>query len=184
MKVLVLYVFFSLVLLCCTPVHPNKARASQLFSEVNQIAQESKDRRQGDELLTTMKRLNETKKDFPNNREEIAKDSELVKSFFVREMEDDRQIIQRYQELLTLGLAKPEADCIELGIKLQGAMIERADFAVNELDLVNDDSIRDNDTFKSRTAAVREKGNQIEKKQADIKTEMGNLCSKSKLGIN
>lgn len=172
-----------LCILGCNSTNPNKARASQLFNEINQINQESSERFRSDELWTAMKRLNERKKDFPNNRDEIKKDTEFVRVFFVRGIEDDRQTIQRYEELLTLGIAKPETDCLAICIKLQRAMIERAELTVNELDLIKDDKIGDNETLNLKTSELREKGSQIDRKVAEIESEKRNLCSKSMLGI-
>lgn len=65
------------------------------------------------------KRFSENKKDFPDSRENMKEDAKFLIAFFTESNWEDEQVTLRYEELLKLNPAKPEADCIKQNIAIQ-----------------------------------------------------------------
>src|SRR5262249_49411995 len=112
-------VFLCFLTLSCTREQPNKARASQLLREIREIAQNSSEQMRADDIMGLLKRLNEKKEYFPDNRREIEDAAKAAKDFFTKGLDDDEKLIDRYNELLTLGLVSHEADCVRLYLESQ-----------------------------------------------------------------
>lgn len=171
------------ILVSCTTPHPDQTRAKQLFSEIDEIAQRPVGGQPSDQIMQAMIRLHEAKKTFPSNRDKIMADARLGKEFFTSGIEGHRQIIDKYEELLTLHLATSNVNCIEIGIKAQRAQIERMENTLSQLELFFDESILDKETLDLRSFQLREDAKLLETKVKEFEAKQRELCSKSRLGV-
>ncbi|MGB7210012.1 MAG: hypothetical protein WBD27_15235 [Pyrinomonadaceae bacterium] len=176
-------VFVSLVISGCNSTEPKKAKGQQLLKEIKEISQKAFDNMGSEDIMPTMMKLNERKKNFPDGRDEIEQDAEIVQKFFGRRIGEDIDIVTKFEGLLALGLVQPEADCITSCINLHKVMIERSELVRQELDLLFDENIEDKGTLESRSRAVRKKQSDANKRASQMETEKARKCSKAMLGI-
>lgn len=126
--------------------------------------------------MSKIKRVEENRKDFPASREIIKKDAESAMNFFAKTIEEDKQVIQKYEELLKLDLAEPEADCVKYTIKSFNTGIEKKEIVLTQYDLFFDENVKDKETLESKTFSIREKVGEIDKKIAEIEEQEKMQC--------
>src|SRR5215218_8781614 len=138
--------FFLVVLLlgACQRSDP-KAKARQLLSEIDQIAESSRSEFRTEETKAALTRLNELGPSFPERRDEIAKEAQTVKALFSRSAGKDRKMIELWQKLLSLPLSHDFAKCVEVQVQVQKLIIARSESMVEEMDALTDDSITDHE---------------------------------------
>lgn len=177
----VLKLFISIVLssllLSCVAGHRNKSRATQLLEEINEISRKSKENMLSEDIASRIKRVEENREDFPSSREIVKKDAKSVVSFFAKTIEENKQIIQKYEELLKLGLVKPEADCIKHTIKSLNAGTEKTEIMLTQYNLFFDEDVKDKETLESKTLSIREKIKETDKKIAEIEEQEKAQCA-------
>jgi hypothetical protein len=180
--ILSLFIFFVLysLMLGCASSHTNKEKISLLLKEITEIAQKSRDDMQSEDIMTKIKRVEENRKNFPASREELKNDSKSVREFFRKSIEEDKQIIQKYEELLKLGLANTEADCINFQLKSTNIGIERKAIVLTQYDLFFDENIRDKKTLDSKTFSIREKLKELDVKNTEIEKQEQIQCAGTK----
>ncbi|HEV8593296.1 MAG TPA: hypothetical protein VGQ55_14430 [Pyrinomonadaceae bacterium] len=159
---------------------PRKAKATQIFSEINEIAQKPVEK---EPMMNAMVRLNEAKKNFPAERDKIFADVQLGKEFCNKAIEYNTQLIDKYEELLSLGIDNPSADCVQSSLKVQHALIEQMRLSISEFDILLDEDITDKATLDSKSLPIRESAKLAAKSYEDLNAEQRSLCSKSSLNI-
>jgi len=158
----------ALQMLACSSEQPNKAKALQLLKEINEIAERSRETSPTDDMMSKARRIGENRKNFPDSREELKNDAKSLGEFFARSNEEDEQIIEKYQELLKLGLVKPEADCVENSLKQTRDSIEKKKASISEFELFFDDDIKDKQTLDARTLPIRQKADSLDEEIVEL----------------
>jgi hypothetical protein len=174
---------FLLFTIGCSTENPNKAKALQLFREINEIAQTTRVQAREDDVIGTLKRLNELRDHFPANRSETEDVARTAKNYFSNVIDDNQKIINKSNELLSLGLVPNEANCVRLSLESQWLENDLLKLTIDQLDLLFDENIKDKETLESRTGPIKEKRDILEAKMADNEDIMIAQCSKLSFGI-
>ena len=180
MKLLLLgFIVFIIVATACTHEKANVTRVKQLMSETGAIAQDTRDEMRSQDIMGKIQQLNEAKLDFPDNRDEIIRLAEPVKTFFTKSVADNDLIVSKYREILDLGVDETFANCIRLNIALEQNQTEQLRSVIAETDLVFDESIKDRATFESRSRDIREGISPIKKRNEEIDIALKSACLNS-----
>lgn len=169
--------------LSCSRAHPDEARAKQLFREIDEIGRRPAGGRPKEEIMQILSSLNERKKKFPEGRDEIVSDTKVAKEYFQSIIQENQQLIGKYEELQTLRLYNSNLTCAAATAESLRNQIESAERVIEEFDLVFDSNIANKEGFDERTAEIRVKAKAVEVKQTEADAKQKDLCSKAKLGI-
>ena len=174
--------FSVLLALCllvfgCAVESSNKLRAKQLLLEINEIAVEPRSSGAMAKVMKVSERFSENKKDFPAKRDNLKTDAKFLVGFFEKSIAQAKEIIRKFEELLTLNLAKPEADCIRHSIKFQGVSIEQIKVTITQFEVFFDEAIKDKDTLDSRLRAITEKLDKLNEKVTEIEKREDKACA-------
>ena len=152
-----------LFLLCfsCSPKLNDKEKANKLLADVRQIAMQKQ--MSVEDFKLKLQRIKKSKDDFPSSRNEIKEDVIEILTFMESEIQNNNKVIDKYKELSNFNLAKPEADCLEVEIKLTSKYVENHEIGINRYKLFINEEIRDKETLTSQLSALKEKSDDLDK---------------------
>jgi hypothetical protein len=150
--------FFTITLLVgCASENPNKLKASEVLKEINEIAVEHRKNGKFDEVISISKKFNDDRNLFPERRGQLREGADFLKNFFVKEIEKNERIIQKFNALLELNLSAPETECVKHQINSLEKRSEKIKLSISDFDLFLDESIRDKKTLDSKSQPIKSK---------------------------
>jgi len=155
------FILFGVLFFGCNTSDPRKTRALQILKEIDGIAGKSLEEQSSAGIMQIIQRVNENKKDFPATRSELKKDAILVQNWFANKIDENRRVSYKYEELLGLGLAEREAECVRGVLKINRLQDEQSAIVISQYDLFADEKIVDKEMLESQNARLGIRSNEI-----------------------
>lgn len=146
-----------------------KSAETRILAEINRITETSRMRMHTPEIKASMKRMNEVRPLFPQNREEIETEAKAIRDLFSDLIDDNKKTNRKWEELVALPLAVDYRKCVEVQIRSLSASTARLQLVIEEMDLFLDRTIIDAESLETslKPLRVRQEGAESQSQQVD-----------------
>jgi predicted nucleic acid-binding Zn-ribbon protein len=153
-----------------------KGAETRIVSEIDRMTEESRNRMNTSEIRHSLSRMNELRPSFPENRDEIDKESKAIRSLYSQLIEDEVNISSKWEELLALPLAPGYRKCVELQIRSSTSLTDKLRLSAEEIDLLLDRTIVDKESLETALKPLRTRREAVEAQDRQIDTEIDSSC--------
>jgi hypothetical protein len=159
----------------CSKESPDEQRVKQILDELNSLASKPS-REEKEQTMEALRRLQTIKKSFPVGRDRAAEDVRIGREFFTASIEGDERIIALWRELSSLNISKTNAACVRANIEMQTAEIENTELAIEHINLLLDENIKDKTTLNSRLEPLTKKSDAAKRHVDDLEIARKQAC--------
>lgn len=130
--------------------------------------------------MKVSKNFGEKRRNFPDSKAELKQDAKFLKDHFEKEFEKNKQVKEKFGELLSLTSASDEADCIKLQIKTLDKQSEKIRLSVSDFDLFLDETIKDRETLDAESRSIKVDVEKIDSEIKSLEEENSLKCGRKK----
>lgn len=162
----------------CEPSDPNKAAEKRILDDVNRLAETSGRRMRSEEFRSSMIRLNELGKGFPEQRHNIEREGEIIKGFLAQMINDELNIAKKWNELVQLPISDKYRKCLTAQARNNDLTVKQFSALADEINVFLDLSVKDKVTLDTKLEPILSRKEELEIEKSDNQIIVDRECGR------